>query len=440
MAAQPAKRRWPTVAALSAAAFIDSSEDYSISILWPRMYAFLGTTINQLGVIAGIAGLLRTITTPLWGYAADRFSRKALLVGITGVWGIWTASVALVHSLNQLIAVRVISSLGLGILWPAAFSLLSDLFSSKERGKAAGIMTALSFTGTIASFGILPAIAATSPEGWRLGFVAMGLASVLTGLMMLVIFDPPRGSAEPELEGIAAESSKQFAFRLADLPQLARVRSWWVMLVHNSIDAVAMTVLYAWVFTWMDQLELGGSAFAVVGLLALGNLSGHVFFGWLGDVLDRRYPNRGRAAMAMIGLAVTTPTLAGFLGLGGRGLGFLVLFGLLSGIGLSSVDTGARWPITQGVLRPEVRATGRATLDMTIGIVASLVSFWTAFLVNRLGVPAMMLTIIPIFKLLGALTWIPIFWTYPYDRQQLHKTLEQRRAAITGPVEGVTHG
>jgi MFS family permease len=424
------KRRWLTVIALSAAAFIDSSEDYSLSILWPKMYAAIGASIGQLGIIASIAGLLRTVTTPIWGYAADRFSRKALLVGITGVWGLWTAAVALTHSLNQLIAVRIISSLGLGILWPAAFSLLSDLFATKERGKAAGIMTAISFTGTIASFGILPAIAATNPEGWRLGFVFMGVASVVTGLLMLVIYEPPRGSAEPELEGIAGESSKQFAFRLSDLPQLSRVGTWWVMLFNNSIDAVALSVLYAWVFTWLDQIKLGESGFMVVGLLAVGNLSGHVFFGWLGDVLDRRFPNRGRAAMAMIGLAVSIPALVGFIALGSRGLSFLIPFGLISGICLSSVDTGARWPITQGVLRPEVRASGRATLDMTTGIVAAIVALLTAPLVDRYGVGPMLLWFVPIPKLLGALSWIPIFWTYPRDRRQLHQALEDRRAAI----------
>jgi len=36
------KRRWWTVFALSAAAFVDSSENDTISILWPSMYRSLG--------------------------------------------------------------------------------------------------------------------------------------------------------------------------------------------------------------------------------------------------------------------------------------------------------------------------------------------------------------------------------------------------------------
>ncbi len=152
-------RRWYTVFALSIAAFVDSGENETLAILWPKMYAALRADVSQLGLVLGISDLIRTLTLPLWGWAADRFSRKSLLVWITGFWGLWTLAIALVQDLSQLFLVRIVASLGLGVLWPAAFSLLSDLFSSKERGRAAGVMTAVSFSGTLASFFILPTLA-----------------------------------------------------------------------------------------------------------------------------------------------------------------------------------------------------------------------------------------------------------------------------------------
>ena len=160
-------RRLLTVFALSAAAFVDSSENETISILWPFIYPALGLSIGLLGLILGISDLVRTLTLPIWGYAADHFSRKTLLVVVTGFWGVWTMAIAIVQTLPQLMAVRAISSLGLGVLWPTAYSLLSDLFESKERGRATGIMTAVSFSGTIVSFGVLPLLAAGDPEAWR---------------------------------------------------------------------------------------------------------------------------------------------------------------------------------------------------------------------------------------------------------------------------------
>ncbi len=425
------RRRWLSVLALSAAAFVDSGEDQTLSILWPKMHPSLGLTTGQLGPVLGVSSLVRTLTLPFWGYAADRFSRKALLVGITGIWGLWTLAISLVQSLSQLMIVRVLSSLGHGVLWPTAFSLLGDLFPSKERGRAAGIMTAVSFSGSLASFAILPALAARSPEAWRTGFVVMGLASFATGLLLLAINDPPRGSAEPEIaDVVSAEAEARYAFRLSDLPELIRVRSWRVFLVHNSVDAVATSILYGWAFTWLDSIGRGGSAFIIVSLIALGNLLGHAFFGWLGDVLEARFTRFGRASMALLGLIVTAPSLAGFIAFSPHSLSLMIVFGLIVGLGLSSVDTGARWPIAQGVLRPELRATGRAALDMVIGVVGATVVALSGRLVDQVGVTTMMLILIPIPKLLGAISWLPIFWTYPRDRQELHEALARRREAL----------
>jgi MFS family permease len=422
------RRRWLSVITLSAAAFVDSSENEALSILWPKMYPTLGLREGQLGLVLGISDLIRTLTLPLWGWAADRFSRKALLVGVTGFWGAWTLAIAFVNTQKQLLVVRILSSLGLGVLWPTAFSLLSDLFESKKRGIAAGLMTAVSYLGTITGFIVLPILAGISTESWRLGFVVMGAASILTGLFLLVIYDPPRGAAEPELSDvISPETAARYAFQIKELPEIARVRSWWVLLFQNSVDNIALAVLFGWSFVWLDSLGLGDQAFIVVILLTIGTLIGHILFGWLGDKLEGRFPTNGRTTMALVGLVLTVPALAGFIAFGDQGLGALMLFGALSGLGISSVDTGARWPIAQAVLRPELRATGRAALDMVIGAVGALAMIYSGVLVDAYGVATMMLLLIPIPKLAAAVLWLPLFRTYPRDRRALRELLEGRR-------------
>ncbi|MCS7177823.1 MAG: MFS transporter [Anaerolineae bacterium] len=436
----PPKRRWLSVVALAAAAFVDSSENQSLAVLWSRMYPALSLRAGQLGPVLGISDLVRTLTLPFWGWVADHFSRKALLVGITGLWGGWTLAIAFVHTFGQLLIVRVLSSLGLGVLWPTAFSLLSDLFDTRRRGIAAGVMAAISYCGSMAAFIVLPILATIEPYTWRLGFLVMGAASVLTGLFLLVIYDPPRGAAEPELRDvITEEKAARYAFRLRDLPAIARVRTWWVLLFQNSVDNVAMAVLYGWAFVWLDSLGLGPQASIVVVLLTLGMLSGQLFFGWLGDRLERRYPVYGRATMALIGLFLTAPSLLGLLASGRRGLGALMLFGLLSGLGISSVDTGARWPMAQGVLRPELRSTARAALDMVIGAVGALMMTFSGSLVDAYGVTTMLLLLVPIPKMVAAFLWLPVFRTYPVDRAALHQVLMVRRQemiALDEPAEG----
>jgi MFS family permease len=432
------RRRWYTVFALSAAAFVDSSENETLSILWPRMYPALSMKVGDLGPVLGISGLVSTFTLPLWGWAADRFSRKTLLIWITGFWGMWTLAIAFVQSLTQLLLARVLVSLGLGVLWPAAFSLLSDLFPSKQRGRAAGVMTAVSFTGTLVSFFVLPALAALNPEGWRYGFILMGLVSALTGVLFIFISDPLRGEAEPEIRDlISEETTSRYAFRLADLPSIVRIPSWWVLLFQQSFDNIGMAVLYGWSFTWLDTLGLGSAAPMVVGVLTLGTLLGHLTFGWLGDVLENRFPTYGRVVMAQVGLAVSLPALTLFILFGDRGILPLMIFGLLSGLSLASIDTGARWPIAQAVLRPELRATGRAAMDMVVGAVGSLAIALTGKLLGALdgNLTTMLLIMIPLPKLISTLLWIPIFRTYPRDRQSLHGLLLKRRDELLGPEE-----
>jgi MFS family permease len=427
-------RRWYTVFALSAAAFVDSSENQTLSILWPKMFPVLNLKVSQLGPVLGISSLVSVFTQPLWGWMADRFSRRRLLIWITGVWGMWTLVIGLVNSFEQLLVVRILSSLGLGVLWPAAFSLLSDLFERKGRGRAAGVMTAISFLGTLAAYMVLPAIAAMNPQAWRYGFYLMGIVSALTGLLFIFINDPPRGAGEEEIQDVVSdETAARYAFRLGDLPALAKIPTWWVMLIQQTIDNIPLTVLYGWAFTWLDGLGLGSDGFLVVVLLMIGTLLGHLFFGWLGDVLEVRFQRFGRVAMAQIGLAVSLPALTLFIAFGDRGMVPLMLFGLLSGLGLSSVDTGARWPITQAVLRPELRASGRAALDMVQGALGALAMALTGGIVDHFGgsITTMLLIMIPLPKLLSVLAWILVFRTYPKDRTALHELLLHRREEIS---------
>ena len=156
----------------------------------------------------------------------------------------------------------------------------------------------------------------------------------------------------------------------------------------------------------------------VVALLTLGTLVGHALFGWLGDILENRYPTKAALRWRQIGLTVSIPALVGFIYFGDQGIGLLMVFGLLAGLSLSSVDTGARWPLAQAVLPPELRATGRATLNMAIGAIGSLGIWFSGRLVDSFdgNVTTMLLIMIPLPKLISTILWIPIFRTFPQDR------------------------
>ena len=129
-----------TLFALSFGYFIDQGEGQAMSVLFPTLQTLWGLSYTQLGLIGTIRSLLQSITAPLWGFAADKFPRKNVIVFGTGVWGIWTLLVGFSQNFGQLLTVRAISGIGLGCLMPATFSLMSDTFPPKRRGRALGIM------------------------------------------------------------------------------------------------------------------------------------------------------------------------------------------------------------------------------------------------------------------------------------------------------------
>lgn len=424
-------RRWWTVVALSAASLIDSMESFTLQILWPYMYPSLHLRVGVLGPVASVSGLVGTVMTPVWGFLADRFSRKWLLVLITGLWGLWTSAIGLVQNLSQLIAVRVASSLGLAALTPTALSLLSDLFSQKERGRAIGVFSASGFAGSMVSFVVLPILATRDAEGWRIGFLFIGAASFLSGLLLLLVKEPPRGAAEPELEDVvSAETAARFEFRL--LPRLMQVRSWWLVLVNETLDWMGFSTLYTWAFTWLESLRLGMAGTWVIGLQFVGVLAGHVLFGWLGDRLDALYPRRGRVDFGTVGLVVNVLACVGLLLSGGYGLLPLLVFGMLTGLTESLKISGARAPLLQNVLLPELRATGRGTIVMVVGLASALTALVAGWMVSAFGddVLAMMLILVPVPKLLSIAGWLPLYRSYPDDLEALHRALAAQREEI----------
>jgi MFS family permease len=419
------------VFALSAASLIDSMEAYTISILWPHMYRSLGLRVGQLGTVTSVSGLVGTITTPLWGFVADRFSRRWLLILVTGMWGLWTSVIGLVQSLSQLVAVRIASSLGLAVLTPASLSLLSDLFGSKERGRAIGVLTAFGFAGSMVSFTILPMLATRSPEGWRTGFLFMGVASFASGLLLLLVKEPTRGSAEPELEDVVTEeSAAKFQFRL--LPRLLQIRSWQMLLLNETLDWMGFSVLFTWAFTWLDSLDLGTAGTIVILIQFVGTLAGHVAFGWIGDSLDARDPARGRITLGLTGLALNVVAAASLLLSGEQELALLLVFGLLTGVTESLKMSGARAPLLQNILLPELRATGRGAVGMAVGLASALFALFAGWVVSALGdnVALMMLFLVPIPKLISIAAWVPLYRTYPKDLASMHAELARRREQI----------
>jgi MFS family permease len=427
------KGRWRTVLALSAGYFVDNLENFTLETLWPYMYKSMGWTIGMLGPITGIVRAERVLTTPLWGFLADRYPRKVLLVIMTGIWGLWTAAIGFVTSFSQLLWIRIISSIGLTAFWPIAFSLLGDLFPSKQRGRASSVMSVIGYTGNLLSYIVLPILAARGGEGWRVGFIAMGIASAVSGLIMLFVADPPRGSAEIEISDLVAKKKTDtLKFKWSLIPQLVKIKSWLLLMFHYFSFAMGGSILFAFLFTWLNTLNYSQQVIlGATPILFVGSLVAYAGSGFLSDKMESKWPNSGRFVLGLISLLLIVIGQIGFILLGGTSISALYLFGFLTGIGIGSIETGVRVPLSQNVLPPELRATGRGLLDMVVAGSGALSLIVFGLVLDKAGVSfTMLLLVIPVAIFISTLFWLPILRSYPRDRSSLHDRLEGQRKEI----------
>jgi hypothetical protein len=285
--------------------------------------------------------------------------------------------------------------------------------------------------GTLIAFGGLPVFAARSPEAWRLAVMGVGILSFLSGLLMLLLQEPVRGAAEPELRGITSgESVWRDRFTWHDLRTIARIPSWRWLILKDMLDAMSLAVFFRWGFPWLDELGLGRAAIPVIVLIFVGVIAGNAFFGWLGDFLDRRFPERGRLALVLAAIAIQLPSAVLAFTSRGENLAWLISINVLFALVIAAGSESVRWPVAQAVLPPELRGSGQALMAMAIGLSSAAVLVISGALADQVGIAVMLLRIVPLPILLSIVPWLMLFRTYPTDRASLHRRLDRQRIEL----------
>ncbi len=415
--------------------FIDSAEDVALPMLWPAVRNALGLSYAQLGYIDSIRVIFQTFSGPFWGMLADRYNRKWILVIGTGVWGLWTSICGLATDYWQLLIVRVVACIGLGCLYPAAFSILADSFGPKQRGRAMGTISAIGMFGIVAGALAFGEVIGISEDGWRIGFIGLGLTSVLSGLVIAILVkEPVRGAAEPELESIiTAQSASRFRFHLAGVKEIFKVKTVLVNFLQGIFMLTTINALATFYVTWLVDdrgfseadapLFFGG----VVISLAVGNFVG----GSVGDWAYRRWPKYGRAAVSQISIAISLPAMW-YLFTKATSTAEIIACSIVAGFFLDWTRRGAMQPMVQSAVRPELRSTAMALTEFVNGAFASVVIILFGKYADQFGLSRTLLLLTSGFWAIAFLVTPLYYFVYPKDAQRLHDQMEERREIIAG--------
>ncbi len=440
---EPTKRsRIWTLVALAFGYFIDQGEGQALSVLFPTIRALWGLDYTALGMIGTIRNVLQSVSAPFWGFAADRLSRKKVIISGTGIWGIWTLACGLTQNFGQLLAIRAISGIGLGCLMPATFSLMSDTFSPNRRGRALGILEAIGVLGIV--IGTLGLGMLATPTLWRWGFFILGGFSVVSGVLVaLLVKEPVRGSAEPELQGKITEAAAQkYRAEFSDMPKVLAIPTIWVAILQGLAGSMPWVVMGLYLISWFVDVRgmteaitidhpQGSATLAFAGIV-VGTAVSNIIGGILGDWAERKSPKYGRTIIGQVSIFSGIPlTYILFTMTDNWGFGAVFALCFLTALLISWPGKGAKEPMMLGVVPPELRATAFAMTTFIESGFAAVAAYIAGSLADRIGFTRAMLWTIPFPWLICGILYSGFYLVYPGDAAKLRAEMARRAATIS---------
>jgi MFS family permease len=436
------QRRGRTLFALGFGYFIDRGEEQTMSVLSPILEDLWSLNKSQLGLITTVRTITQTVSAPFWGYAADRYARKNIIIFGTGVWGLWTLLCGLLTNFGQLLVVRAVAGLGLGCLMPATFSLLADHFQPNQRGRALGLIGFTGLMGVVVSVAGLGLVATEAL--WRWGFIGLGLFSALSGLLVwLLVDEPPRGAAEPELAGLMTHADEaRFSIHWRDVVSVLRIPTIWAAILQGVTGTMPWVVMGFFLINWMNE-ELGfsvdlnfddlfHSAPVFFAAIVVGAAVSNFLGGVIGDWAERVSPRYGRTAIGQFSVFSGVP-LTYLLFTRAQNMSVSQLFALcfFTAFMIGWPGRGAKEPMMQAVVPPELRSSAYSVTSVIEGGLSATAGLIAGALADRYGFTQALLWTVPVPWLVCGLLFSLFYFTYPKDSARLRQQMVERRDELT---------
>ena len=295
---------WLVVALLMGTAILSYTDRQVLSLLVDPVRHDLGISDTSMSLLLGTAfALIAGFAGIPFGWLADRWSRRNLIVGGVLVWSIGTIACGLSHDFTQLFIARIVVGLGESVLSPAAISLISDYFPPSRRGLAVGSFLSGIAIGIGASIlvggatlhlvesGVLAASPLAGLSAWRLVLLLLGAPGFLWVFALFIIREPARRAAHAVLAtDTGAGTGAVTLAAVAPLYVIVAMAS----LVDNAVGAWAPTLLIRGFAR--DAADVGVH---LGTLLTIGFGAGVLLGGWLSDRAASYAQVRGKAFVCL---------------------------------------------------------------------------------------------------------------------------------------------
>ncbi|MEM1582142.1 MAG: MFS transporter [Candidatus Bathyarchaeia archaeon] len=378
----------------------------------------------QMGAVSSFAIIVAAVFYPVWGYFYDRYARAKLVALASFIWGSTTWLNALAPNYSLFLITR--GSTGIDdSSYPGIHSLLSDYFEPSMRSRVYGLLSVSGALGYI--LGMILAVVAGGPLGWRSVFFITGTAGILIAILIFLgVREVPRGKAEPEVAEL--EVIPTYRFNLKAAKGLFYNPSMRLLFIQGFFGVFPWNVIVYWFFRYLE-VERGYTATeaTVVMLFAIVALSlGSVTWGILGDFLFKRM-RRGRALLCTIVVFLGAVFLFASLSISPEEK---IIFQILVAITAFIIPVGSAnvTAIIQDIVEPEIRSTAQAVQ----GLIENSGSALAPLMAGLIAVQSSLQTAI---LYIGVSTWIlcALFFglltiRIPADMERLRRIMRERAA------------
>lgn len=275
---------------LFASTFLVFFQIFMVPPMLPRFAEAFDVSVGYIFLMVPVFLVPYGAAVLVYGPFSDHWGRRRLILASTIVFIVLMIATGLVRTAEQMIAIRIITALGISAIVPISLALIGDLYPFEERGRPLGYIFAGFQGGTAVGSSAGPIL--TPFIGWEGVFVGLGIAMV--GVLFSfrsytkILNVEPAEQPSIEIVGLARE--------YAELFQLPRGKIVYSFVFLNA-------VFHAGVYVWLGHFfatahDLGDIG---IGLAILGyGLPGMFLAPRIGHVADIR----GRRWMIPAGLFI----------------------------------------------------------------------------------------------------------------------------------------
>lgn len=271
----------------------------------------LALSDTQLSLASGLFFVLVNLVGGLFiARLVDRGHRIRILGAGIALWSAATALTGYATGYGTLALARIAVGIGEASAFPAALSLIPDLFRADARGRALALFQSSNFVGIVAGTVFAGILAAAL--GWRGMFQACGLAGVALALVLVLTVREPARQAETVGEPVA-----YWPDLVAGTRRVLAIPGFVALALGLGVAMMVGSVLGAWAPAFLQRSH--GVPLAEVGVVigpsvGLGGIVGTILSGFLADRLLRSSASPGRVLrIPLVCVPLSLPFMAGFV-------------------------------------------------------------------------------------------------------------------------------